>query len=128
MSGIVSKASEPPEGLAGALAHLRRLGHDPVHFGALGRTGAGVDEIETVAEGGIELRDLGLRERGDVAWRTSARAPGITMLYFLAAPWIVLETDATAKILEKNARMLARYLPIEILPLPPGWRAATSGA
>lgn len=37
----------------------------------------------------------------------------ITMLYFLAAPWIVLETDATAKILEKNARMLARYLPIE---------------
>ena len=44
----------------------------------------------------------------------------ITMPYFLAAPWIVLETDATAKILEKNARMLARYLPIEILPLPPG--------
>ena len=44
----------------------------------------------------------------------------ITMLYFLAAPWIVLETDATAKILERNARMLARYLPIEILPLPPG--------
>lgn len=39
---------------------------------------------------------------------------------FSAAPWIVLETDATAKILEKNARMLARYLPIEILPLPPG--------
>lgn len=35
----------------------------------------------------------------------------ITMPYFLAAPWIVLETDATAKILEKNARMLARYLP-----------------
>ena len=29
----------------------------------------------------------------------------ITMPYFLAAPWIVLETDATAKILEKNARM-----------------------
>lgn len=44
----------------------------------------------------------------------------ITMPYFLTAPWIVLETDATAKILEKNARMLARYLPIEILPLPPG--------
>jgi len=44
----------------------------------------------------------------------------ITMPYFLAAPWIVHETDATAKILEKNARMLARYLPIEILPLPPG--------
>ena len=32
----------------------------------------------------------------------------ITMPYFLAAPWIVLETDATAKILEKNARMLVR--------------------
>ena len=49
----------------------------------------------------------------------------ITMPYFLAAPWIVLETDATAKILEKSARMLARYLPIEILPLPPGLALST---
>lgn len=44
----------------------------------------------------------------------------ITMPYFLAAPWIVLESDATAKILSRNAAMLAKYLPLEILPLPPG--------
>lgn len=43
----------------------------------------------------------------------------ISMPYFLAAPWIVLETDSTAKILEKNGRLLARYLPLEVLPLPP---------
>ena len=42
----------------------------------------------------------------------------ISMPYFLAAPWIVLETDATAKILERNGRLLARYLPLEVLPLP----------
>lgn len=42
----------------------------------------------------------------------------ISMPYFLAAPWMVLETQATAKILEKNGRLLARYLPLEILPLP----------
>lgn len=43
----------------------------------------------------------------------------ISMPYFLAAPWIVLETDSTAKILEKNGRLLSRYLPLEVLPLPP---------
>lgn len=43
----------------------------------------------------------------------------ISMPYFLAAPWIVLETDSTAKILEQNGRLLARYLPLEVLPLPP---------
>ena len=42
----------------------------------------------------------------------------ISMPYFLAAPWMVLETDATVKILEKNGRLLARYLPLEVLPLP----------
>lgn len=43
----------------------------------------------------------------------------ISMPYFLAAPWMVLETEATVKILEKNGRLLARYLPLEVLPLPP---------
>ena len=42
----------------------------------------------------------------------------VTMPYFLAAPWLVLESDATAKILERNGKFLAKYLPIELLPLP----------
>ena len=42
----------------------------------------------------------------------------LSMPYFLAAPWMVLETDATVKILERNGRLLERYLPVQVLPLP----------
>ena len=54
-------------GVSCTLAHLGRLGHDPVDFGALGRTCTGVNEIQTVLELGIKLSDLGLRQSRDVA-------------------------------------------------------------
>ena len=54
-------------GVSRTLTHLGRLGHDPVDFGALGRTRAGVNEIQTVLELGIKLGDLGLRQSRDVA-------------------------------------------------------------